>query len=102
MMMQIGFETRRSALLLAGTLALFSQAALSDEANAARAEPAAEEVRVSAPSQEIAIADPKIETSAEAAIEAINRRIADDLERSVEAMSGARVELVISEFPTRG
>jgi len=98
-MMKTGFENRQR-VLLAGALTLFSQAALSGEANAARNEP--EEVRVSAPSQEIAIADPRIETDAEAVIEALNRRIARDLERSIEAMSGARIELVISEFPTRG
>lgn len=99
MKMQSAFESRQRALL-AGVLALFSQVALSDEANASRSE--AEEVRVSAPSQEIVIADPRIETDAEAMIEAMNRQIAEDLKRSIEAISGTRIELVVSEFPTRG
>lgn len=96
---QIGLESRRS-LLLAGMLALFSQAALSGEANAARPEP--EQITVTAPRAEIAIPKPAIETDAEAVIEAMNRRIAKDLEQSIEAISNARIELAISEFPTRG
>jgi hypothetical protein len=90
----------RQRVLLAGALALVSQAALSDETNAARTE--AEELTVSAPSQEIAIADPRIETDAEAVIEAMNRQVAADLARIIEAISGARIELAISESPTRG
>ena len=98
-MTQIRFDSRQR-FLLAGALALFSQAALSGEASAARPEP--EEIRVVARSQEIAIPDPKIPTDALAIIESMNRRVAEDLERSIEAISGARIELAVSEFPTRG
>lgn len=84
--------------LIAGALGLFSQAALSGE----NANSKPEELRVSAPRFEIAAADMRIETNADAVIEAINRRIAKDLERSLEAIGNTRIEIAASEFPTRG
>lgn len=86
-------------ILIAGALGLFSQAALSGEAKA-DSEP--EQLRVSAPRFEIATTDVRIEANTDAVIEAINRRIAQDLERSLEAIGNKRIEIAASEFPTRG
>jgi hypothetical protein len=86
-------------ILIAGALGLFSQAALSGEANASSTQ---EVLRVTAPRLEVATAELRIETNTDAVIEAINRRIAKDLERSLEAIGNKRIEIAASEFPTRG
>ena len=97
MLMQKVFENKR--ILIVTTLGLFSQAALSGEAKASN-EP--EQLRVFAARPEITVADTRIETNTDAVIDAINRRIAQDLKRSLEEIGNARIELAVSELPTRG
>ena len=91
---------RKLSLLVAGALALFSQGALSGDASAARSEP--EELTVTAPRPQIELANPVIEFDASELIEALNRRLAKDLEKSLDAISKSRIELAISEVTTRG
>lgn len=92
---------RKQSLLVAGALALFSQGALSGDASAARSEP--EELRVTAPRpQQIELASPVIKIDASELIEALNRRLAKDLEKSLDAIGNSRIELAISEVSTRG
>lgn len=99
--MMIKRQTERNArVLIAGALVLLSQGAWSEEARPARK--AVAEVAVSIPQPRIEIAAPKIEASASAHIESLNRRIAEDLARSLEAIGKTRFELVIAEVPTRG
>ena len=79
-------------VLIAAALALLSQSAWSDQ----------EEVRVTSPRMAIEIAQPKIATDAQAYIDALKQRLAEDLAKSLEAISASRIELVIAEAPTRG
>jgi hypothetical protein len=98
MLMDTWLKSKRQILAL-GALGLMSHAALSSEA---KTKPEAELLTVSASRAEIAIADPRIETDTDAVIDAINRRIEEDLVRSLEAIGNARIQLAVSEFPTRG
>lgn len=98
MLKDIVLKSKRRILVVAA-LGLFSQAALSGDA---KADGKTEHLKVSATTAEIAIADPRIETDTDAVIDAINRRIAEDLARSLEAIGNARIQLAVSEFPTRG
>ncbi len=91
---------RKYHILVAGALALLSQGALSGEASAARSEP--EELRVTAPRPQTELAELRIKTDTSSVIEALNRRLAKDLEKSLKAISDSRIELAISEAPTRG
>jgi hypothetical protein len=90
----------KSRVLIAAVLGLLSQSAWSDQGQAATS--ALPEVRVTAPRQKIEIADLKISTDAQGYIEALNRRLAEDLAKDLEAIRASRVELVIAEVPTRG
>jgi hypothetical protein len=90
----------KARVLIASALALLSQGAWSDDGQAARE--AVADITVSIPNQRIEIAAEKIEASASAHIEALNRRIAQDLAESLEAISNTRFELAIAEVPTRG
>lgn len=91
---------RKHRLLVAGALALISQSAVSGDANAAKREP--EIVTVTAQRPSIETVEPRIETDIKAHIDALNRRFATDLEDDLEAIGRTRIELVISEVPTRG
>lgn len=99
--MKIQTVTKRNpSLLVAGALALFSQGALSGDASAARNEP--EELIVTAPRPQSEFVSPVIEIDAKALIEALNRRLAEDLKKSLDEINNSRIELAVSEVPTRG
>ena len=86
--------------LVAAALALLTQGAMSDETrvNASRSE----EVRVSIPRPKTEIEAPVIKTDTKEMIEALNRQLAQDLERHLAVIGETRVELAIAEVPTRG
>lgn len=84
-------------VLLAGALALMAQGAWSDE-HRESTEPA---IIVTATATATSAKLP-VEIDINAYIEALNRQISDELVREIEALSAARVELVIAEVPTRG
>ena len=98
-MMQTVTERKRN-LLVAGVLALISQGALSGEV--APVSTRMEVVRVTAPRPASQIVDARIEVRAAELIEAINARIEKDLRKSLDAIRPTRIELAISEVPTRG
>lgn len=87
----------KTRVLIAGALAILSQSAWSDRGPAANSD-----LRLSIPQPRIEIATPKIEASAEAHIETLKRRIAEDLAASLAAIGDTRFELVTVEVPTRG
>ena len=89
---------KTGSLAVAGALVLISQGALSDEARAA----SAHEVQTVTAERPQLRFDASITTDATASIRAVDRRIAEDLEKSLEAIAPSRIELVISEVPTRG
>lgn len=91
---------RKHRILVAGALALISQSAFSGDANADQREP--EILTVTAQRPSIEIIDARIETDIKAQVDALNRRFATDLENDLEAIGRSRIELVISEVPTRG
>jgi len=99
MMMNTVTEGKYS-ILVAGALALISQSALSGDKNAARRELEVVTVTAQRPASELV--DARIETDIKAHVDALNRRFAADLEDDLEAIGGSRIELVISEVPTRG
>lgn len=91
---------RKSRFLIAGALALLSQGALSDEQqDADRLQPV---VKVTAPSQQIEVASPKLGTDLSYHQKVVDQQHQEDLERSLQAISPSRIELVIAEVPTRG
>jgi hypothetical protein len=87
-------------ILVAGAVALISQSAFSGDAGLARSEPEVLTVTAERPSAEIV--DARVETDIKAHIDAVNRRFATDLKSDLEAIDRTRIELVISEVPTRG
>lgn len=88
-------------VLLAGALALtLMQGARAEEGRTAEDAPAV--VTVSAPSEHETIAEPRVASEIEAQVEALNERIARDLEKSLEQIGFSRIELVIAEVPPRG
>jgi len=91
---------RKLSLLVAGALALTSQVAVSGDPSAARSEP--EELTVTAPRPQIGFVSPAIEIDTKELIEALNRRLKEDLEKSLDAIGKSRIELAISEVTTRG
>jgi len=91
---------RKHRILVAGALALISQSAFSGDANAAKAEP--EVLTVTAQRPSTATTEPRIETDIKAHIDALNERFESDLKKDLEAIGKSRIELVISEVPTRG
>lgn len=95
---------RKPGFLVAGALALISQSALGGDTETIRGPAAAQEVvRVTAPRPEgPTFENPVLETHVRALIEAIDRRIERDIENRVDAIGRDRIELVISEVPTRG
>jgi predicted metalloprotease len=88
-------ETR---FLLAGVLALMAQGAWSESNNDAQkpAVAATETVTVTA------AAERPIEVDVRAHIDALNKRLVDELSRQIKALDANRSELVIAEVPTRG
>lgn len=99
MMMQTVTERKRN-LVVAGVLALISQGALSSEV--VPASQGIEIVRVTAQRPPITGSDSQIEIRAVEMIEAMNRQVEKDLESTLDAIRPTRIELVISEVPTRG
>ena len=95
---------RKPGLLVAGALALISQSAVGGDPRATRAPVAMQEVvTVTAPRpDEPRFENAILETDVQALIEIIDRRIGRDLEKRVGSVGGNRIELVISEVPTRG
>ena len=83
-----------SRILLSSALALSAQSAWSDDGQAARDQAAG--------SEKTATAREQLEADVQAYIEAINRRLAEDLARDLEAIAASRIEIVIAEVPTRG
>lgn len=84
---------------LVAVLALFGQNALGDEVSPSR-DP--DVIRVTTQRPVDTLTDTRIEIDAQAIIDAIDRRFAEDLEKSLEALGVERIELAISEVPTRG
>jgi len=82
-----------AALILASPIAAGSEAG--------RAE-SPEVVRVTAPKPSVAVVDSSVETNAAAILEAIGRRLQQDLKDRLEAIAPARIELVMAEIPSRG
>lgn len=91
---------RRHRILVAGALALISQSAFSGDAIAGKREP--EVLTVTAQRPSIELVDTRVETDIEAHIDAVDRGIAAELENDLKAIGRLRIELVISEVPTRG
>jgi hypothetical protein len=85
---------RKSRILLAGVSALMTQAAWSEESKPTEPEAIVDSRQADARQQ--------VEADAKAYIEALNRRLMQELARDLEAIGAARVELVIAEVPTRG
>jgi hypothetical protein len=99
MMIHTG-TNRKHSILVAGALALISQNAFSGDVNTAKREPEVLTVTAQRPSSEIV--DARIETDIKTQIEALDRRFATDLENHLKAIGSSRIDLVISEVPTRG
>jgi hypothetical protein len=99
MMMNTVTEGKYS-ILVAGALALISQSALSGDTNAGKRE--LEVVTVTAQRPVSEVVDARIETDIKAHVDALNRRFAADLDNDLKAIGSSRIELVISEVPTRG
>jgi hypothetical protein len=93
--MMLKSVTEGKTLLLAGVLALVAQGAWSDESNDAKA-PAAAGTATETSDR------PALEIDISAYIEALNKRLSEQLQRDIEALNAARVELAIAEVPTRG
>jgi hypothetical protein len=97
-------------LLAAGVLAVTSQSAWSGDSIVIGGEPEAirmtarqpEVIRVTAQRPTIEVASPIIEIDASEVIEALNRRLAADLEEIFDAIQSSRIELAVSEVATRG
>ena len=90
---------RKIQAVIGGLLVLFSQAALSEGIVATRAP---EVIWVTAPRIAAQIRESQIRDDMADLIDAINRRVAEDLAKSIDAIGMPRIELVISETPTRG
>jgi hypothetical protein len=50
----------------------------------------------------VTAAEPPVEVDVRAHIDALNKRLVDELSRQIKALDAARTELVIAEVPTRG
>ena len=87
--------TEGKRLLLAGVLALVAQGAWSEESTDAKAPAAAETATETS-------ARPALEIDISAFVEALNKRLSEQLRRDLEALNATRVELAIAEVPTRG
>jgi hypothetical protein len=96
-MMQKSATAGKTRVLLAAALALMAQGALSEESKVAR-QPAGTE----AASETLASATRLAESEIRAFIEALNKRLAEELAREIEALNAARIEFAMPEVPTRG
>lgn len=98
------YMERLSLASVASALVLLSSAALGSESQEATSGP--EEMTVKLPRNWIAFATPgdELDTSHlyEALVKALDRDIAVDLARELEAMDASRVDLAIAAVPTRG
>jgi len=86
----------KTTVVLAAALALMAQSALSEERNVER-EPAS-----IAANETVAALKRSVEVEIRAYIEALSKRLSEELAREIEALNAARVELAIAEVPTRG
>jgi hypothetical protein len=97
-------KERMNRAALAGALVLLSQAALGDESQVSMRAP--EIVRVTLPHDWTAFASPTqfvdSRSHFDALVEALDKSVALDLARQVEALGASRTELAIAEVPTRG
>ena len=92
----------RVGLPVAAALALLSSSAMSEDAVV---RPVQEVIRVTAPRPEVldtSAENSSLEAFTQALIEDVERRVANDLAKSLESFDRARIELVIAEVPTRG
>lgn len=87
----------KTPVVLAAALALMAQGASSEERNVER-QPAG----TAAASETIAALKRSVEIEIRASIEALGKRLSEELAREIEALNAARVELAIAEVPTRG
>lgn len=90
----------KTRVLIAGALALLTQGVWADDGQAARNAP--DVVKVSVSRDAVVTEEAKLDADAQAHIESLNRHIAAELEKNLEAIGFARIELVIAEVPTRG
>ena len=61
-----------------------------------------EVVRVTAPKPSVAVVDSSVETNAAAILEAIDRRLQQELKDRIDAIAPARIDLAMAEIPARG
>lgn len=87
----------KTPVVLAAALALMAQSASGEERNVGR-EPAT----IAAANETVAALKRSVEVEIRAYIEALNKRLSEELAREIEAFNAARVELAIAEVPTRG
>lgn len=100
-MMRKTTKLRMSRVLVAGAVALLSQGAWSDDGNIAAS--ASTTVGIQLPRPQMAPVHAKIASEVKAHVEALNRRLAEDLARALEeTLDASRIELAIAEVPTRG
>lgn len=97
---------RNSLALVAGLFALASQGAFSEDAAVTAPEAQAVQetpvIKVSAQRETIEIERPRLESDLAPTIESLNRLLAKDLEQRMKAIEIERIELAITEVPTRG
>lgn len=87
----------KTRVLLAAALAVMAQGAWSEESNDSQ-EPAG----TAAANETVTSSERPVEIDIRAYIEALNKRLADELAREIEALNAARIELAMPEVPTRG
>ena len=98
MMMQKAMDWKQR-LMLAGAMALLSPAALSAEAIRASK---LEVITVTAPRVVPELRQTRIEVDVAGLIETVDRQIANDQAKELEAIGSRRIELAVIEVPTRG
>ena len=87
----------KTRVLLASALAIMAQSAWSDESDVAQA-PADAPIA----NETAAPAEQPVSFDIPAYIEELNKRLSEKLNREIEALNAARVELALAEVPTRG
>jgi len=85
--------------LAVAALILVSPIVVGSEAGRAQSP---EVVRVTAPKPSVAVVDSSVETNAAAVLEAIGRRLEQDLKDRLDAIAPARIDLAMAEIPSRG
>jgi hypothetical protein len=87
----------KTPVVLAAALALMAQSASSEERNIER-QPAGTATAI----ETIESLKRSVEIELRAYVEALSKRLSEELAREIEALNAARVELAIAEVPTRG